>query len=114
MRIGKAMPALVLALAGCATSRYMPDPSGRVFSPYEGEIAVLTEMPESGYARVGTATAEGGLIHGEQAMVEALKRRARKVGADTIVLVGEAQLHGDRVLALEPVKTRQAIFLRRQ
>lgn len=114
MRIRNAIFALVLALVGCATSRYIPDPSGRAFLPYEGEITVLTEMPTSGYLRVGTATAEGGLIHGDQAMVEALKRQARKVGADTIVLVGKAQFHGDRVLAMQPVKTQQAIFMRRQ
>ena len=115
MRVRNAMLASVLAfLGGCATARYMPDPSGRVFPPYEGEITVLNEMPLRGYTRVGTAIAEGGLAHGRTAMVDALKRRAKKVGADTVIIVGEPQLHGDRVLALEPVKNLPAIFLRRQ
>lgn len=53
-----------------------------------------------------------GLIHEDSALIEAIKRQARKVGADTIGLVGDPDVHGDRVPPMEPVKTRYAVLLR--
>ena len=101
---------VVFALSGCvASSTYVPDSSGRMFSPYDGEIKVLTVMPQSGYVNVGVVTAGGGIFFSEEIMLEGLKRRARQVGADTIVVLGESQIFVDSVAP----KTLQAILLRR-
>ena len=105
---------VLCALLGCATSTYMPDPSGQMFPPYRGEITVLTEMPVSGYIRVGVASGEGGLIHSDLDLIAAIKRRARAAGVDTIVLIGDSKVDLNEAWAGQAVKTRYAVLLRKR
>jgi len=75
----------LLLLVGCATSYQRL--SQKSYPPYDGEIAVLNELPAEGdYIKVGVVAVASSVPTKGLAQI---KRQARRVGADTIVWQGE-------------------------
>lgn len=79
---------LIAAISGCASAaKFQPASSSEQFSPYEGRVRVLENLPSSDqYTRVGVVTVEGVLLTKESDMVEAIKNTAAENGADAVVM----------------------------
>ena len=79
---------LATALGACTNpARFTPASSSQDFPPYEGEVRVLENLPNSSqYQRVGVVMIEGVLLTKDAAMVDAIKSEAADRGANAVVM----------------------------
>lgn len=87
MRLSAWLPVLVLVLlSACAKVNYLPrDPSAR-YAP-ASRCEVLWTAPVKPFEEIGLVTAESD-DYGEVKLLEKLRAKAMKVGADAIVMMG--------------------------
>jgi hypothetical protein len=104
--------ALALLVAACATADFTPSESGQRFPAWAGNVAVLDQMPDSGFQRVGGVVDKGGLAHDTNELTRALKERAAEAVGNAIVIVQERTFHGANVLAIQPVVDMSAVAIR--
>ena len=77
----------VALLAGCTSAEFNRNASAPAYPPYEGEVAVLTELPPAGqFERLGVVVATGGDAGTRKALLRSLKRKAAASGANAIML----------------------------
>lgn len=80
---------LLTAVLGACTNpaRFTPASSSQNFPPYEGEVRVLENLPNSSqYQRVGVVIVEGVLLTKDASMVDAVKNEAADNGANAVVM----------------------------
>ncbi len=74
-------------LAGCSTAEFNRNASAPDYPPYDGEVAVLTELPPAGqFERLGVVVATGGDAGTRNALLRSLKKKAAAGGANAIML----------------------------
>ena len=74
-------------LAGCSTAEFNRNASAPDYPPYDGEVAVLTELPPAGqFERLGVGVATGGDAGTRSALLRSLKKKAAAGGANAIML----------------------------
>jgi len=79
---------LVLALGGCASSKFTASGSER-FAPWRGEVTVLERLPPEGtYRLVGVATVSGVTLTSDERMFDDLRALAAEHGANAVVPQG--------------------------
>jgi hypothetical protein len=79
---------LIAVVTGCTSpAKFKPASGSEKFSPYEGKVRVLENLPPSDqYKRVGVVMVEGVLLTKESDMIAAVKREAAENGADAVVM----------------------------
>lgn len=66
----------------------MPSGKGGSFAIYNGDIEILYNMPKNkSFIRLGTVKAQGTITHGEDILLNELKKKAARHGAHAIVII---------------------------
>lgn len=85
---------LLVLIAGCASPvKFQPAVGAQNIPPWEGEVRVLENLPPADqYRRVGVVFVEGVLLTKEEAMVDALKKKAADEGANALVMQSKVKV----------------------
>ncbi len=85
---------LPLLLMACANSEFSPSVNRGSYSPYQGDVNVLSQFPSTNtYIKLGTVTVTGGITHNQESLIHQLKLKAAAHGANAVVI--NHKLSGD-------------------
>lgn len=86
--------AIVLALAGCASSQFSSSAGGGA-RPWRGKVEVLHYFPPAGtFERIGVVLVRGVGLTSDSEMFQTLKTQAARRGANAVVLQNRKILDG--------------------
>lgn len=84
---------IISLVVGCAgASSFMPSESFMYYPEYDGTVLVYyNNFPTEGYVKLGIVRGTGYLATDTDTIINSMKKRAAKVGANAIVIMGDRQ-----------------------
>jgi len=106
---------LAVVLGGCTSpAEFSPSTGGKTFPPYEGDVRVLQKLPNPDqFERVGVVVVNGVQLTSDAAMVDAVRKKAAKNGANAVVMQGPVRVTKDSAGGVNKTLAAWAIRLKR-